>query len=71
MGVCRADGTYLITGGFGALGRQVADWLAGQGARRILLAGRTALPPRRSWAEESDPATVRRIEAVRRLEARG
>ncbi|WP_037775649.1 type I polyketide synthase [Streptomyces pristinaespiralis] len=71
VGVCRADGTYLITGGFGALGRQVADWLAGRGARRILLAGRTALPPRRSWAEESDPATVRRIEAVRRLEARG
>ncbi|GGT44925.1 hypothetical protein GCM10010271_56280 [Streptomyces kurssanovii] len=70
-GACRADGTYLITGGFGALGLQVADWLAGRGARRILLAGRTALPPRRSWPDQSDPATVRRIEAVRRLEARG
>ncbi|MFJ3102704.1 beta-ketoacyl synthase N-terminal-like domain-containing protein [Streptomyces sp. NPDC086835] len=70
-GACRADGTYLITGGFGALGLEVADWLAGRGARRILLAGRTALPPRRSWPAQSDPATVRRIEAVRRLEARG
>lgn len=70
-GVCRADGTYLITGGFGALGLEVADWLAGRGARRILLAGRTALPPRRTWPAQSDPATVRRIEAVLRLEARG
>ncbi|MEU0373252.1 beta-ketoacyl synthase N-terminal-like domain-containing protein [Streptomyces sp. NPDC006283] len=69
--VCRADGTYLITGGFGALGLEVAAWLAGQGARRILLAGRTALPPRRSWPAQSEPATVRRIEAVRQLEALG
>ena len=69
--ICRADGTYLITGGLGALGLEVATWLAGQGARRILLAGRTALPPRRTWPAQSEPAIVRRIEAVRRLEALG
>lgn len=38
----RADGTYLITGGLGALGRQLADWLAEQGARNIALLGRRA-----------------------------
>ncbi|MFJ8077162.1 beta-ketoacyl synthase N-terminal-like domain-containing protein [Streptomyces sp. NPDC096176] len=69
--VCRADGTYLITGGLGALGLEVATWLAGRGARRIVLAGRTALPPRRTWSAQSEPGTVRRIEAVRQLEALG
>uniref|UniRef100_UPI0020257FF2 type I polyketide synthase n=1 Tax=Frankia sp. CiP1_Cm_nod2 TaxID=2897161 RepID=UPI0020257FF2 len=34
---CRPDGTYLITGGTGALGRRVARWLAARGARRLLL----------------------------------
>ena len=36
----RPDRGYLVTGGLGALGLQVADWLAGQGARRLLLLGR-------------------------------
>jgi hypothetical protein len=33
-------GTYLVTGGFGALGGEVAQWLVDQGARTLLLAGR-------------------------------
>ena len=36
----RPDATYLITGGFGALGLQVARWLAARGARHLALAGR-------------------------------
>jgi NAD(P)-dependent dehydrogenase (short-subunit alcohol dehydrogenase family) len=36
-----ADGTYLITGGLGGLGLQVAQWLAQQGARHIALMGRS------------------------------
>lgn len=36
----REDGTYLITGGLGALGLQVAEWMVDQGARHILLMGR-------------------------------
>jgi acyl transferase domain-containing protein/NADPH:quinone reductase-like Zn-dependent oxidoreductase/acyl carrier protein len=36
------DGTVLITGGLGALGSQLAKWLAEQGARNIVLAGRSA-----------------------------
>ncbi|MFE7037022.1 type I polyketide synthase [Streptomyces sp. NPDC057621] len=64
-------GTYLITGGFGALGLEVARWLAGQGARRIVLAGRSGLPPRADWPGVSDPSIRRRIEAVTELEALG
>jgi NADPH:quinone reductase-like Zn-dependent oxidoreductase len=38
----RADRTYLITGGLGALGLLLARWLADQGARHLTLAGRRA-----------------------------
>lgn len=40
----RADGTYLITGGLGGLGLEVAGWLAGRGARHLALLGRSAPP---------------------------
>ncbi|MFL5339449.1 MAG: SDR family NAD(P)-dependent oxidoreductase [Gemmataceae bacterium] len=36
----RRDATYLVTGGTGGLGLEVASWLAGQGARHLLLIGR-------------------------------
>ena len=39
----RPDATYWITGGLGGLGLCTARWLAGRGARHILLTGRT--PP--------------------------
>ncbi|MCC7360974.1 MAG: SDR family NAD(P)-dependent oxidoreductase, partial [Anaerolineales bacterium] len=34
------DGAYLITGGLGGLGLQLAGWLLAQGARHLVLAGR-------------------------------
>ncbi len=36
----RRDGTYLVTGGLGALGRQVARWMASSGAGHLVLMGR-------------------------------
>ena len=45
----RPGGTYLITGGLGALGLEVADFLVEQGARRLVLVSRRAVPPRREW----------------------
>jgi acyl transferase domain-containing protein/thioesterase domain-containing protein len=38
----RGDGSYLITGGLGALGLRVTGWLAEQGAGRIALLSRRA-----------------------------
>ncbi len=35
-------GSYLITGGLGALGLETANWLAEQGARHVVLTGRRA-----------------------------
>lgn len=37
----RADATYLVTGGLKGLGLLAAQWLAGEGARHLLLAGRS------------------------------
>ena len=52
----RADGTYLITGGLGALGLRLARRLAERGARHLVLVGR------------SDPAEAVRA-GIRALEA--
>lgn len=69
---CRADSAYLITGGMGALGLLTAGWLADRGARRLILAGRTALPPRREWdAQTLDADTRHKIASIRELETRG
>jgi len=37
----RSDATYLITGGLGAIGLHVAEWLGRQGARNLVLVGRS------------------------------
>ncbi|UGT42565.1 type I polyketide synthase [Nocardia yamanashiensis] len=43
--VMRPDATYLVTGGLGALGLLVADWLINCGARHLVLAGRGGATP--------------------------
>jgi myxalamid-type polyketide synthase MxaE and MxaD len=68
----RADGTYLVTGGLTGAGLETARWLVARGARRLLLIGRTPLPPRAAWRTlpADDPAAAR-VDAVRALEAMG
>ena len=68
----RPDGSYLITGGLGELGLKVAGWMIAQGARRLILLGRTKLPPRSSWDSlEVDGLLARQIAAIRKFEALG
>jgi len=38
------DGSYLITGGLGHLGLKVAQWMIAQGARYLILTGRSGTP---------------------------
>ncbi len=47
--VFRRDVSYLITGGLGALGLLTAKWLVENGARHLVLIGRTPLPERSMW----------------------
>lgn len=68
----RDSGSYLVTGGLGALGLLVARFLVERGARDVILMGRTAVPPRSSW-DELPPDDSRRnlVGTVRELESLG
>ena len=52
----RPDGIYVITGGMGGLGLELAHWLAEGGARHLVLVGRRAT---------LDADTSARVEALR------
>jgi acyl transferase domain-containing protein len=68
----RTDATYLLTGGLGGLGPVVGRWLIEAGARRLILLGRTQLPPRSNWSQlPADSELGRKAAAVRELEALG
>ena len=62
----RPEGTYVISGGLGALGLEVASFLVKRGARRIVLLSRRALPSRKLWGTEACPMndTVQKIQAL-------
>ncbi|HEX8145175.1 MAG TPA: beta-ketoacyl synthase N-terminal-like domain-containing protein [Pyrinomonadaceae bacterium] len=68
----QTDASYLITGGLGDLGLKVARWMVEQGARRLILMGRTKLPLRAEW-NLVEPASrlAAQIAAVRELELLG
>ncbi|MFJ9946695.1 amino acid adenylation domain-containing protein [Kitasatospora sp. NPDC091207] len=68
----RPDGSYLVTGAFGALGRLLCRTLVRRGARRLILVGRSPLPPREQW-RGLDPASPagRKAAFLRELEALG
>ncbi|MFE4971964.1 amino acid adenylation domain-containing protein [Kitasatospora sp. NPDC056651] len=70
--VLRPDGSYLVTGAFGALGRLLCRTLVRRGARRLILVGRTALPERSQWAyTDPDGPVGERIAFLRELQALG
>ncbi|WP_444997695.1 amino acid adenylation domain-containing protein [Aliikangiella sp. IMCC44359] len=68
----RTDGCYLITGALGALGKLVCQTLVKQGARRLILMGRTTLPARTEW-HKIDPSTplASHVAFIQQLEAQG
>ncbi len=65
---CAPGGTYLITGGTGALGLRMAVRLADLGARRLVLVSRSGIPDRQSRGDLPDCEVVR---VVSGLEERG
>jgi acyl transferase domain-containing protein/thioesterase domain-containing protein len=67
----RPRGVYIITGGLGGLGLAVAECLARSMQARVVLMGRTGLPPRSEWAriklaagEEETSERIRKIESM-------
>ncbi|MBV9775227.1 MAG: SDR family NAD(P)-dependent oxidoreductase, partial [Gemmatimonadetes bacterium] len=74
--VLRQGGAYLITGGLGGIGLQVAEYLAREARAKLVLTGRSAFPARGEWdawleSHEATDATSRRIRSVQALEAAG
>ena len=75
-GGLRERGVYLITGGLGGIGLVVARELAEAAQARLVLLGRTGLPPRAEWsswlaAHPDTDKTARAIREVQALEALG
>ncbi|MFS1302239.1 SDR family NAD(P)-dependent oxidoreductase [Streptosporangium longisporum] len=73
----RDGDTVLITGGLGDVGLVLARHLAGAYGCRLVLTGRSALPPRQEWdayladVPPGGERTARHIRNVRDLEERG
>jgi acyl transferase domain-containing protein len=72
----RRQGVYLITGGLGGLGLVFADYLAREFAARLVLVGRSALPPRQEWearlaAPDVEDGLRQRLGKLLALEAAG
>ncbi len=72
----RERGVYLITGGFGGIGLATAEHLARTANARLVLIGRSALPPADQWdawlrSHADDNTISRRIRSIRELESFG
>jgi acyl transferase domain-containing protein/acyl-CoA synthetase (AMP-forming)/AMP-acid ligase II/acyl carrier protein len=72
----RKNGVYLITGGLGGIGFVLAKELARQVEAKLVLIGRTSLPPREEWehrlaARRDDDPVAQKLEKVRELERSG
>ena len=67
----RQQGVYLITGGLGGLGLELAAWLAETVQAKLVLVSRSPLPTKTAWSQwlaqhaEHDPTS----EKIRRLQA--
>ncbi|HUA99145.1 MAG TPA: SDR family NAD(P)-dependent oxidoreductase [Terracidiphilus sp.] len=68
-------GVYLITGGLGGVGLAVAEHLARSFGARLILLGRTAVPPEQEWTDRladkslkaSDRQLLEKLVEIRRL----
>lgn len=71
----REEGVYLVTGGMGGIGLGMAERIARTAPRaRIVLVGRSGMPPREEWAalrethDEADTHLGRQLHTIRHME---
>ena len=72
----REKGVYLITGGLGNIGFILAKYLAKKFKAKLVLSGRTTIPPRIQWEDyltvhEKEDGISQKIRKVRELEKMG
>ena len=65
-------GVYVITGGTGGIGLELAYYLSKQAKIKLVLINRTELPPREQWDEivqgKKDPKLCRKLEKLSEIE---
>ncbi|MEH1895040.1 MAG: SDR family NAD(P)-dependent oxidoreductase [Nostoc sp.] len=69
----KQGGTYLITGGLGGIGIEIARYLLGNYRARLLLVGKTPIPDKSTWNAhiEKEDTISKRIKAYQELEQLG
>ncbi|MEG4573875.1 SDR family oxidoreductase [Microcoleus sp. N3A4] len=72
----RQNGVYLITGGLGRIGLTLAKYLAQSVQAKLVLMGRSGLPPQQEWEEwltthDDRDSISSRIKSVQKLEELG
>ena len=69
------DGVYLITGGTGGLGLEIAQYLSFMGAKNICLLARKPIPAKEKWdniiSENSDRKSVNLVTSLKKVEENG
>jgi non-ribosomal peptide synthase protein (TIGR01720 family) len=73
----RPGGVYLITGGMGGIGLELAEYLAREAQAKLILIGRSAFPEREKWDEWLDARgdedavsyKIRKLQAIEKLGA--
>ena len=66
----KPEGTYVITGGLGVLGIEIAGFLVEKGARRLVLVSRRSFPSRKQWDQVTGPLS-QTIANIHSLEEQG
>jgi NAD(P)-dependent dehydrogenase (short-subunit alcohol dehydrogenase family) len=69
----KQNGVYLITGGLGGVGAELARFLSKRYQAKLILIGKTPLPPREEWKQHDNHKTelARRIKSLVEIEAAG
>ncbi|MDF5727415.1 MAG: SDR family oxidoreductase, partial [Rhizonema sp. PD38] len=72
----RFGGVYLITGGLGGIGLVLAEYLAQTLSAKLILTGRSGLPPEKKWSQwlathDDNDDISRKIKKVQALKALG
>jgi acyl transferase domain-containing protein len=70
--VARSDVTYLVTGGLGGIGLELARWLVERGAKYLLLLSRNPLPnPDAGSSLDPDSSDGRKVAVLEAMKALG
>lgn len=72
----KAGGVYLIVGGMGAIGTEIAEYLAYKVRAKLILTGRSVFPDRNDWSQwlanhDTEDKISRKIQKLQAMEAMG